>query len=748
MNYLRNELYELLKTDDAIFDFIQSSSLDGLWYWDLENMEEEWMNEKFWTTLGYDPTKMPHKAAAWQDIIFQEDLELASQNAQKHLLDANYPYDQVVRYRHFDGSTVWIRCRGLAIRDKMGTPTRMLGAHTDISAIKRKESLLEETSKVAKVGAWEINLETNELYWSDITKIIHEVPLDFVPDLAEGINFYKEGESRTIITECVDKAIVDGTPWDVELQLVTQKGNEVWVRAIGQTKFHEGKCIRIFGTFQDINARKFAAQKLAQSEEQFRQTFDNAVIGMTLVDKKGKWIRVNDSFCQLVGYSRTELLKSGYRNLVHPDELEESNRELTQFAKGEIEVYSREKRYIHKKGHVIYLVIGVSKVTNEEGRISQFVAQYADITDRKLATQKLQQSELEFRQIFENSVSGMALVNTKGRWIKVNDSFCELIGYSRAELLKRSFTDLIHPAFLSNTIAELRKLERGEIAAFKSEEQFIHKNGTEIWFLVAVSKVTTEEGKIIHYIAQYSDITERKKADEKMRRLSILEAKSKEMEQFTYIASHDLREPLTNITGYLNLLIEEFADQMPEDAQHILQFTSEAAGRMDELIHGLLDYSRLGRVRELEQVACQAVLKDVLADLSGKISRLKAQIKIDALPIIPAYQLELKLLFQNLIGNALKFAKAGTTPNIHISVTKIEDGWQFCVKDEGIGIPESEKEKIFFIFQRLHKQDFEGTGIGLANCKKIADLHNGTIWVESALGQGSAFYFTIKTEDE
>lgn len=147
-NYLQEEFYALLKNDQRIFSFIQEASLDGLWYWDLEHTENEWMDRKFWVTLGYNPDEMPHKAYAWQDIIFAEDLKVASANAAKHFENPDHPYDQIVRYKHKKGHTVWVRCRGLAIRDNDGKPIRMIGAHTDVTFIKQKEAELQETIKV------------------------------------------------------------------------------------------------------------------------------------------------------------------------------------------------------------------------------------------------------------------------------------------------------------------------------------------------------------------------------------------------------------------------------------------------------------------------------------------------------------------------------------------------------------------------------------------------------------------------
>ncbi len=150
MSYLKDELYDLIRDDSGVFEFIQNSALDGLWYWDLEKMEEEWMNDKFWITLGYNPKEMPHKASAWQHIIFPEDLELAKEQVGAHLADSNVKYDQIVRYKHKKGQTVWIRCRGIAIRAEDGTPKRMLGAHTDISELKEREAELEEMLRVTQ----------------------------------------------------------------------------------------------------------------------------------------------------------------------------------------------------------------------------------------------------------------------------------------------------------------------------------------------------------------------------------------------------------------------------------------------------------------------------------------------------------------------------------------------------------------------------------------------------------------------
>ncbi|MEM1121471.1 MAG: PAS domain-containing protein [Bacteroidota bacterium] len=493
MDYLYKELQELIDTSEPVFEFIQSTTLDGLWYWDLEQRGNEYFDARFWATIGYSAKNVEDKKVIWEQAIYPEDLDAARKKVVRHIADPTIPFSETIRFRHKNGYTVWLKCRGRVLFNKVNQPSRLLGSCVNITKEKRLEKLLLETNRAVKVGAWEIDLATNQLYWDDITREIHEVPKDFEPNLETGINFYKPGRSQAVITKCVNEAIEKGTPWDEELKLITHTGREIWVRAIGHTEFYEGTCLRVYGVFQDIDQQR------------------------------------------------------------------------------------------------------------------------------------------------------------------------------------------------SNEI--------------------------------------------------------------KLRQLNILEAKSKEMEQFAYIASHDLREPLTTMKGYLALLYEEFANKMPTDAKHIIEFSLERAERMDQLIHGLLDYSRLSKVKEIELVDASKTVSDVIADLSVTVIKNEVTFDVQPLPTLAAYPLEFKLLFQNLISNAIKFSKKGIPPVIKIWWKQVQRGWEFFLEDNGIGIEENEQERIFYIFQRLHKQGYEGTGIGLANCKKIVELHNGEIKVTSKMGEGSTFSFTILTAD-
>jgi signal transduction histidine kinase len=231
-------------------------------------------------------------------------------------------------------------------------------------------------------------------------------------------------------------------------------------------------------------------------------------------------------------------------------------------------------------------------------------------------------------------------------------------------------------------------------------------------------------------------------------RTAEMESKNKELEQFAYVASHDLQEPLRTISGFVDLLQKEYRQTLINgNGEKYLAYLSQASDRMKVLIKDLLDYSRIGREKQAKPIDCNMLMDEVLADLGKSIRDSGANVHAGDLPSLYAYPTELKLLFQNLIANAIKFRHPERTPEITITSSRDPGYWKFVVSDNGIGIERRFLDRIFIIFQRLHTRDqYEGSGIGLAHCKKIVELHEGNIWAESDPGKGSRFYFTINTD--
>jgi PAS domain S-box-containing protein len=223
-----------------------------------------------------------------------------------------------------------------------------------------------------------------------------------------------------------------------------------------------------------------------------------------------------------------------------------------------------------------------------------------------------------------------------------------------------------------------------------------------------------------------------------------LQNQNKELEQFTYITSHDLQEPLRSLISFSELLEKEFSDKLDGNGAIYIDFITKSSKRMRSLVKGLLDYSRIGNNKELVETDCSQIINDVQDDMTSIIQESKAKITINTLPVLKCYPTEMRQLFQNLISNAIKFRKKDSIPEIKISVTENQKNWIFSVQDNGIGIDQKDIHKLFIIFKRLNNRDeYEGTGIGLAHCKKIVELHGGTIWANAELNKQSTFTFII-----
>ncbi len=360
-------------------------------------------------------------------------------------------------------------------------------------------------------------------------------------------------------------------------------------------------------------------------------------------------------------------------------------------------------------------------------------------------------SEVTFQAMLDASPNTLLLINEFGN-IKYCNSYVEkLFQYKKNEILEKNI-DILIPKSTTNNHTDyfqsfLQKTKT-HILDIDHELYAVKKDGTQFPTEVKFNLLETNTAQKL-IVTSIIDITNRKKAEENLKNyIKRLENKNKELEQFTYIASHDLQEPLKSITGLTDILMTEYGKQFDTEVENIFSFLNESTERMKELIAELLDYNRLGQKATLEKVDCNKLVNEVLQECFFSLpSNKKAHFKVDPLPILYGYKKELKQLFKHLINNSLKFKKDKTTPIIRISARKKKLIWVFSVEDNGIGMDMKFTQKIFTIFQQLHaKEKFPGTGIGLSHCKKIVELHDGDIWIKSIPNQGTTIYFTIETK--
>jgi len=369
-----------------------------------------------------------------------------------------------------------------------------------------------------------------------------------------------------------------------------------------------------------------------------------------------------------------------------------------------------------------------------------------EVAQRVRAEEELRESEQRLKALIENAPEGMHTHDLRGILLDANKKWESLTGYARDELVGRNPVDvgLIPREYVAKSVRLLERSRKGE-ATGPDEMELMKKDGTRI--MLEVSTFPVRRGGQVEVLGISRDITERKRADMKLKEtMEELARSNAELQQFAYVASHDLQEPLRMVTSYVQLLARRWRGKLDRDADEFIAFAVDGAIRMQDLINDLLSYSRLGtRANPFGMTDCNEVLENALNNLRLALDGSGAVVKYDSLPTVSGDSVQLVQVFQNLIGNAIKFRRE-QPPRVEVSVSKNEEEYIFSVRDNGIGIEPQYHERIFLIFQRLHSRaEYPGTGIGLAICKRVVERHGGRMWVESEPGKGSTFRFTIPT---
>ena len=507
------------------------------------------------------------------------------------------------------------------------------------------------------------------------------------------------------------------------------------------------------------NAQSLA--QLRQNEARFRAIFEYAGIGIARVDMEGKPMESNPALQAMVGYSADELQQMTFPEFTHPEDVEKDLSLYQSLVAGEREAYQIDKRYIHKDGSVIWARLIVSLVTDEDGQPQFAIGMVNDITVEKEAQEALRRhrdeleelvaeraadlkvSEARYRTLAESSPDMIFLITPDMTIDYVNRKAAEQFGKNAEEVIGGPHVNLFPPEIAEQQQQGLGYvLQSGEMLQAESKAVFPDH---EAWLHTRLVPIKEDDGRTTAVLGVSRDITEIKEAELALeKKATDLERSNQELEQFAYVASHDLQEPLRMVSSYMQLLQRRYGGQLDERADTYIDFAVDGATRMKSLVDDLLTFSRVGtRAKPLAPVHVGDVLKRVLNDLQFQIEDTGAEVSHDPLPTVMADNNQLGQLFQNLIANGLKFSGA-ERPRVHIGVDKVDDMWRFCVEDNGIGFDPEYAERIFVIFKRLHnREEYSGTGIGLAVCKKIVERHGGEIWAESQPGAGAKFYFTL-----
>ncbi len=513
-------------------------------------------------------------------------------------------------------------------------------------------------------------------------------------------------------------------------------------------------------TQSNILELKQAEEALRDSEERFRVLFEGAPDAIILADpESGIITNANQAACRMAGRTLEEMTGMHQQNLHPAQRRDYSNNTFKRHIQESLDSGKTsliENVFIRPDGTQIPVEILAQVIMLKDQRV--LMGTFRDVSERKHA-------EAIFRDIIEKSPLSIQILDMDGYTLQTNPAHTKLFGksvpasysiFKDAQLLKQGFGLLFD------------QIKNGEVVYFPDTYFNVHDvdpsfPNVSTWIKAIGFPLNDSFGKPERVVLMHENITGRKQAENEILKLnqsleqrvaertSQLDAMNREMafhlsevEQFTYIASHDLQEPLRTLTTYTQLINEEYAGKLDADGNKYIEFIAGSASRMRTLVTALLEYSLLGKESVMVMVDCNQIMSDVLADMADSIERSNSIIRFEKLPVLNGFETELRQLFQNLINNAVKFRKKEVHPEIKISAESLPDAWRFSIEDNGIGIAEKDREKVFTIFKRMHnRHEYEGTGIGLAHCKKIVEMHGGKIWVESTIGQGSKFIFTI-----
>ncbi len=529
----------------------------------------------------------------------------------------------------------------------------------------------------------------------------------------------------------------------IEVKILRSDGTPVMIEGRGtRTWFNGITAVQVF--LRDITQRKQVEEALKESEEKYRTLVDSFP-DTVLIHRKGRMEYINRAGLVLFGASSPEeILGRDIADLIHPDYhaciMENVARDMRGESTSEVELLALR-------------LDGTTVPVEGRGRRILFRGKPAlqaiirDITERKQAEEAERENEMSFRALLDSlaniAIQGYGPDGTVDYWNKANES---IYGYTEEEARGQNLLDLIIPPDMREGVREAIRhgAETGEMPP-ASELALMRKDGSLVP-VFSSHAVIRRAGREPRLFCLDVDLRELKEAEEALKRYAEeLKQSNEDLERFAYVSSHDLQEPLRTMVTFTQLLEKRYKGQMDADADEYIEFIVDAGKRMQHLINDLLQFSRVTtQGRDLKDTDSGGVLKEVLANLNIQIAENGASVTWNPLPVVLADPTQIRQVFQNLIGNAIKFRRDDEPPRIQISAKKIDGMVQFSVTDNGIGIEPQYFERIFVIFQRLHGQDkYSGTGIGLALVKRIVERHGGRIWIESELGKGTTFHFTL-----
>ena len=508
-----------------------------------------------------------------------------------------------------------------------------------------------------------------------------------------------------------------------------------------------------------MHALRTAMAAQQQAQEMFRSAIEYAASGVAIVSPGGRIVLANRALCDMLGYAAHELTGRQYVELVHPDERNASLKTIARMTAGEIPHFQARKRFLNHAGESLWGLITVTLMRDEHGQPLHFIGHIQNIDQFKRMEEALTESEARFRSLAESAPIGIYQLDLQGNALYANSRWSAMSGYSFEESSGLRWLQTLHP--------DDRELARQHFRAAREQHtgagfefRFVQPSGRIVWCITRISPLFDRAGQLRGYVGSNEDITERKLTEQAIRvlnesleaqvrqRTEQLAATNRELESFTWSVSHDMRAPLRSIDGFANALAEDEAERLSEQGKSYLVRIRNGVARLNELVNAFLQLSRLSS-SELRRtdVDLSTMSEEILNELASQQPQRQLRRTIATGLHVHADPAQLRILLTNLLSNAWKFSANQSISDIRFYSSEQNGETVYHVEDNGAGFDMAQADKLFTPFQRLHPQsEFEGSGIGLATCRRIIQRHRGQIWGEAAPGKGARFSFTVGSE--
>jgi PAS domain S-box-containing protein len=615
----------------------------------------------------------------------------------------------------------------------------------------------------SRIGVWEIDFPERDFRNGqvDFTNVFELLGYETPP-------VGRDYQSRMTLVHPADQARFERALGDylsettsaleIEHRALHRDGSHRWMLTRGEAvRDAQGRPIRLIGSSIDITNQKRAEEALRTSEERFRSYFQLGLVGMAITSPTKGVLEVNDEFCRILGYSREELLKKTWAEMTHPDDLAADVASFERVVAGEIDSYTLDKRWIRKDGSIVDSIISVRCFRAPDRSVDYFVALLQDVTHGKRAEAAVRESEARFRGTFDNAAIGIAHIDAEGRYVRVNERYCQIVDRSRSQLLQMTFKDVTHPDDLPRNLELYNRLMRGEIPSFSMEKRYRRADGRSVWTLLTVS-LQPATARPAYSISIVEDISAAKRLEEDLRRAKdAAEAANRAKDEFLANVSHEIRTPMNAILGMSEVCLDTALTQAQRRDLNTIKGSAEA---LLGIVNDLLDLSKMG-AGKLELASINFELRSLLDEISGALALradkkgLKLSLRVD--DDVPNGLIgdsgRLRQVLVNLLGNAIKFTETGEVSiRVHLSDSASQElssdsvNLRFEVSDTGIGIPTDRIQRIFVAFEQadtVTARRYGGTGLGLSISSGLVEMMGGRITVDSEVGRGSTFRFTV-----